>query len=103
MTNKKFNRYLDEKLEEIKRMLGKKQSEYSANGDRFHNFKRAAEIIRCTPEQALRGMLVKQLVSVFDMLEKGATYTGAHVKEKCGDVINYMILLEAMLLEGLKK
>lgn len=99
MTTEEFNKLLDETLEAIRATLGSKAEEY-AIGDRLYNFKRAAEMARCTPAQALKGMLLKHLVSIFDLIEGNLENTEAMVNEKVGDGINYLILLKAVLQEA---
>ena len=101
MDTEKFNKILDSRLDKTVLTLGTKGEEYSSDKDRLHNFKLAAEIQGNTPEQALYGMLAKHLVSVHDIVIGGAYYTEQIIDEKIGDVINYHILLEALLLERL--
>ncbi|AJP62037.1 hypothetical protein [ANMV-1 virus] len=52
-------------------------------------------------------MLMKHIVSVLDLIEWSETMpariTEALVDEKIGDTINYMILLESLLLRRLKR
>lgn len=98
MTNSQFNKILESRIKRIKQTLNKKAGEYARN-DRLYNFKRASEIQRNKPEQALMGMFMKHLVSVIDIIETG-DYTTELINEKIGDSINYLILLEAILKEG---
>lgn len=99
MTAEQFDAIVESRLAFIKTILGKKAKEY-AIGDRLYNFKRAAEILRTTPQRALAGMLAKHLVSVLDLIEGSLTPSEYMVNEKIGDAINYLILLEAVLKEG---
>lgn len=98
MTSEQFKTILDSRLSSIRSVLGQKAKEY-AIGDRLYNFKRAAEILRQTPQQALAGMLMKHVVSVLDLVEGSIPATEHMINEKIGDAINYMILLEALLKE----
>lgn len=102
----KFDLRLDARLEKIKNVLSSKSAEYSKANDKHYNFKRAAEIIRKTPETALWGMYLKHLVSIQDIVEK-IEETGNPPKleileEKIGDAINYMILLETLIQERIE-
>lgn len=103
MTGKEFDELLNLRLLKIKDVLSSKGAEYSIDKDRLHNFKRAAAIRGCTPAQALEGMWVKHLVSVQDLIRENAAGNHAVVlrlrDEKIGDAINYLILLEAILLD----
>lgn len=100
-----FDGVLEIRLKKIQQVLAAKANEYASGQNRYHNFYRAAEMLGCTPEQALLGMLSKHLVSVMDMVE--ATTNGNPAKwpgqsmidEKIGDSINYLILLEGLLLK----
>ena len=87
--------YLTEKV------LGVKADEY-ARGDRLSNFKKAGELIGCTPEKALFGFVAKHIVALSDFvndLESGLNQTPERWTEKTGDIINYMILMEALVME----
>lgn len=94
-----FERVVQGRIGKIRATLAGKAREYAGGGDRLHNFKVAARIMGTTPAKALRGMFMKHLVSVFDIIDGGQANTSAMVDEKLGDCINYLILLEAVLRE----
>ena len=101
MNTKQFNQILDRRLKLSKEILSNKAKEY-ATTDRLHNFKVAARILNTTPENALRGMMMKHIVSVFDLIDNLPIIPTAElVDEKIGDTINYLILLESLLKERL--
>ena len=103
MNSRDFNHIVQSRLERIQSLLTAKAAEYAPpDSDRLHNFKRAGEMLNCTPEQALIGMWTKHVISILDIvngLAKGETYTTDLINEKIGDAINYLILLEALLKE----
>lgn len=99
MNTKTFNDILLKRLEKINNTLAAKSKEYAHGDERLHNFKTAARIKGETPAQALWGMAVKHLVSVDDLVQGRLEPTAKMVDEKVGDMINYLILLEAVLLE----
>jgi hypothetical protein len=105
MNAKTFNIIVNERVDLIKKTLTNKAKEYVINDDRLYNFKRAGEIARCKPKEALKGMMLKHLVSVFDLIEQEANSDRDKqlylIDEKIGDAINYLILLEALLKEEL--
>jgi len=101
MNNQEFEKVLETRIELIKSTLSRKAKEYSTD-DRLYNFKRAAEIARTTTEKALFGMFLKHLVSVIDIVEGKRDFDGQILDEKIGDAINYLILLEAVLVEKSK-
>jgi len=94
-----FNDLVAHRCEKIQATLCKKEEEYAINGDRFHNFRVAARMDGETPEKALKGMWLKHLVSVFDMIAYPGDVTEYMIDEKIGDCINYLILLEGLLRE----
>lgn len=103
MKSTEFTEILERRLKLIEKTLGKKAEEYVQGDDRLYNFKRAAEIARETPAKSLWGMGKKHLVSVIDLVENSDMAIEdldsyhALIDEKIGDMINYLILLEAIL------
>lgn len=80
-------------------VLIEKNAEYATDTDVMHNFAKAADLIGCTPEQALFGFLTKHIISLSDMVAKGDPeyYTQTEWDEKIGDTLNYLFLLDAMV------
>ena len=103
MNNEDFSKIVADRVDKINKVLGAKGKEYSSATDRLHNFKLAATIQCCTPEQALYGMMCKHLVSVHDIVFSGAPVSKEIINEKIGDTINYHILLEALILERINE
>ena len=104
MTSDAFTALLNRRIESMETTLLKKAGEYANRYDRLHNFKRAAGILGTTPEEALVGMMVKHLTSIFDIVDRipdGCLPTRAMLDEKIGDTINYAVLLEALITERL--
>ncbi len=99
MKVEEFEELLNSRLHCIRTILGNKSEEYAHEGDRLFNFKQAATINETTPEEALWGMATKDLVSVMDLVDGRLEPTPEMVEEKIGDMINYLILLEAILKE----
>ena len=102
-----FDKLLERRMEKMNNVLAAKGQEYGGV-DRLHNFKIAANIGNktITPEQALWGMLRKHLVSVIDMIDDTARDIPAsipRIDDKIGDTINYMVLLEALLVERISQ
>ena len=98
MDSKTFNVIVEARLEKTKKTLCLKAEEY-ARGDRLSNFKQIAALMDVTPEQALMGLVSKHIVALFDFtkdLRAGQEQVYARWDEKIGDVIAYMILLDAM-------
>lgn len=108
MTSAEFDVILEQRMVEMRRVLGLKAGEYASDKDRLHNFKQAAAEFPAgmyhndTPVEALVGMMRKHWASIMDLVRYkalGRVYTDAMVDEKIGDAINYLVLLEAILKE----
>ena len=97
MRKDRFNEMVDEYIAKCKGVLNAKDAEYSSDEDRLHNFKAAAAIQGISPRAALRGMLAKHTVSMYDMLRTDRQYTDAQWDEKLVDHINYVFLLKGIL------
>ena len=76
-----------------------KAKEYVSNGDRFHNFNVAARVLDSTPESAL----MKHIVSVLDLITWAGVSPDRITRELIDDNINYLILLEGMLINGTER
>jgi len=93
---------LKNRLYLIEKIAGAKGDEYTRDGDRLGNFKRAASLLRCTPEKALMSFVAKHIIALYDFLnelERGNIRDMNQWLEKTGDIIVYMILLEGLLIE----
>lgn len=99
MTAEEFDAILNRRLAKTKAVLAAKAGEYATAKDRLHNFKGCAAEFGGTPAENLWGFLKKHLMSVKDLAVGGLSPTEALVNEKIGDAVNYLILLEALLLE----
>lgn len=103
MDAKVFEKLSGEIVEHCMATLNIKGEEYSREGDRLWNFKRAGVKKGETPAQALMGMKVKHDVSVddiVDMLARGHVPSRAAMFEKIGDSINYLLLLAGLIEEA---
>lgn len=102
-SNTDFNTLVQKRVKQCTDILFVKNKEYSSDTDRLHNFKVAAQFLGCHPITALKGMMVKHEVSIFDMccavIEGGQPPSYILMDEKFGDVHNYLFLLEALMEE----
>jgi len=97
MTKDRFEEVAKEQLNRIEEVLIKKQKEYGPKEDKLTVFKKAAQFMGTNPEQALYGFMAKHLVSQSDMIKSGEKYAKEVWLEKITDIINYNILLLALL------
>ena len=97
-----FNFVVDETLDDIRKLLISKGSEYvpeDATG-RFHNFVKGAAFNEQLPTEALWGYLTKHLVSLSDMVKVPSNDTPlAKWDEKINDSIAYLLLLKGIVFE----
>lgn len=105
MNNEEFQKVVDRQLQSTKRILVAKADEY-ARGDRLSNFKRIAAFRNVSPEDALFSLVSKHIVAVDDFIEdinSGTIQPIERWDEKIGDIINYMILLKALIEERINE
>lgn len=104
MTEKEFQDVLTTRLTKIKETLSSKAEEYATDNDKLHNFNVGARLTGQTREKVLWGFAIKHYISfldILDSLDKGKLPTEAIVDEKIGDLINYLVLVEASLKDRL--
>ncbi len=101
MNNDIFTKLVNKRLDLTKDTLCAKAEEY-ARGDRLSNFKQVAHLLGSTLEKALLGMVVKHIVATVDFIsdiDNGTVQPYERWNEKLGDIIAYMILLDALINE----
>jgi hypothetical protein len=99
VTHEDFDRILEDRIAKTRAVLSSKSREYATGKDRLHNF-HGAEQFGASAAEACWGYMMKHLLSVKDLAFSGKTVPRAVVDEKVGDAINYLILMEAILLEA---
>lgn len=104
MTATEFSDLLNDRIDRMKAVLDAKADEYAKEHDRLHNFKQGAAAQGRTPAQTCLSYMTKHWCSVVDLVDDDAE--GFHdrvlkrLDEKIGDLVNYVVLLEAVLLES---
>ena len=102
MNNEMFNKVTEERVKMCIDVMCKKSDEYATDNDKLHNFKVAGALQGCSDVKALGGMMCKHTVSVYDLIndfEHGKNISIDLWNEKIGDSINYLLLLNAMVIE----
>ncbi len=88
----------------INKVLVAKAKEYATEEDRLHNFKTAGKARNVTAVKAAEGMMLKHIVSFWDIIdtheEHGDVPTQEVIDEKFGDIINYLILIDALFQDA---
>ncbi len=103
MTHKDFDEISRKYGDIVNEKLTSKSKEYSTEEDKFHNFKKAGFFEQCTPEKALRGMLTKHIVSIYDIVDDieagNMRQSDEVVEEKITDAEAYLRLLAGLVIE----
>lgn len=99
MNNDDFDEVVVGRFDKCQNTLICKAKEYANGEDRLVAFKRAAALNETTASLSLIGMALKHLVSVLDLAHGRLENNSHNRNEKIGDLINYLILLEALLIE----
>ncbi|MDR1196502.1 MAG: hypothetical protein LBL00_08520 [Endomicrobium sp.] len=105
MNAEEFMQIVERRIEKVKETLKCKGEEYAKTRkglcvNRMHNFYRAAGLLGSTAVAALRGMWVKHVVSINDIvddIEAGRPVKRGLVEEKLTDNIAYLLLLDGVL------
>lgn len=102
ITQQEVDQIFDEQVRLCAETLKRKTKEYTGDDtDRLGAFKAAASLQRCSPAQALAGMMAKHIVSLYDMCFAETTGYDIDVwNEKITDSLNYLFLLKAIVKEG---
>ena len=104
MEHQKFNEVLEARINSMRQILSTKAGEYATDVDRLANFKDGAEATKSTPEKFLWNLVTKHMIATRDFIfeiDDGDVRSMEYWDEKLGDIINYMVLLEALVDERL--
>ena len=99
MRAEEFNDLAEKRFAKCRRLLVLKASEYANNKDRLHNFKDGAFLSKQTPEQYALSLVNKQFVALRDKITNKEEISYSFLNEKIMDIINYMVLIEALITE----
>lgn len=99
MNHQNFNNLLEDVQADMTSVLLSKNEEYASGGDKLDNFKKGGRAMGVTAQECLWGYAMKHFISIQDIVYGEGSYTPEKMREKCGDLRNYTILLEALLLE----
>lgn len=102
MKTGQFNEVVEDAASKIIERLSYKGSEYGLTADRLRQFYDAAEILDCTPEQAAWTYAMKHIVKVSQHV-KDNTLTIGIFDESGYDIMAYMVLIEAILIEDARR
>jgi hypothetical protein len=99
---------VEPRIELIREVLVKKGTEYGADKSTFHTFEQASELsYHKSPQGVAWEFMCKHLQSIRDMISDkefdDRLPSKEMVKEKFGDAINYLILMEGMFKEDIEE
>lgn len=107
MKPERFEQILERRKQLMTDVLSSKAKEYDCQVCRYRlqNFYDASLLLYPVEQEGDRGarslaalsFMTKHVVSVFQMVKSGSGYTREQWDEKLGDLINYVVLLEATL------
>jgi len=99
MTREDFSSRVEKRIDLVRQTLLTKHKEYAKDDNVFRNFDEAAGglSLHGSSAEVLWSYMTKHLVSIKDIVANNKPVDTTAVSEKIGDVINYLILLEAML------
>jgi hypothetical protein len=97
VTRSEFELLLDAQLAAVRSTLAAKREEYAPGDDVLANFARGAAIAEESPARYLWCCLSKHLASLAEMTKEPTAYDATRWREKVGDAVNYLLLLEAMV------
>lgn len=96
MTRQEFQAVLEESFTIMRSTLEIKRDEYATTEDVLRNFKESSRLAKKPAEQCLMGFVLKQFVSLNDLIDANRNEKTL-MEEKIKDILNYMILLRAIL------
>ncbi len=99
MKSEDFNDIVEKRFSKCKKTLIVKEAEYANSKDRLHNFKDGAFLNKQTPEQYALSLVSKQFISLRDKILLKEDITPTFLSEKVTDIINYSLLIEAIITE----
>ena len=102
MTDIEFKDYLGKTFEELESLLQSKGDEYTlTDSNILHNFDKASVIQNQPREQIILNFSMKHFVSILDMVENIVTDVPSDslITEKFNDMIAYLIIMKASLLQ----
>jgi hypothetical protein len=95
-----FETVLENRIAAVKDILDEKAIQYQRGNNRYSNFDKIALFENKTPEQALWGIAMKHIAALSDYVNDlpNNDMSEEQWQEKIGDTINYLILLEGIVL-----
>jgi hypothetical protein len=97
VTHEQFAKLVDDQLDYCRQLMVVKGAEYNPHTDRLANFRIGADIAGVPAAQYLWGLMIKHFASLREVVIGGHAISADQLKEKITDIINYLLLLKALL------
>jgi len=101
MNYRDFHSVLERRIAQLRDTLESKSAQYSSGKDKLHNFYKAASFRNRTPADVLMGMVIKHITALDDFVQSSNPVPFEQWDEKIGDIIAYMVLLDAIVSESI--
>ncbi len=102
ITEDEFKKFFYNRFEKCSETLIKKSEEYSSEEDKMRNFNVSARMLGIEPEQVAFLYMMKHFESVYEIVMNQKKVTREIWDEKIGDLINYLFLIDAILMKKLE-
>ena len=100
MKTSEFNKLTEDVLDHMKHTLIEKAGQYSSDDDRLINFSIGGELTDTSPEVHAFHQMTKHIVSLKLMIDGKTGWDYARLREVCGDIRCFALLIEAILRDG---
>ena len=101
-----FNQLIEEQLNRCKKLLTVKNDEYAQKTDRLSNFRQPSSLLGMCPAEVAFCYDTKHIASIQKIvheISEGKFPTKELWEEKITDYLNYGLLMNACVMEALKK
>jgi len=99
MNNKEFMKIVNETFDECKKLLTEKSRFYGQDQDRLAQLKQIGVAAGQSPYVTTHTLVSKHFVALGDMVKRPGAYSDADYDAYLLDIINYMVLLRALMNE----
>lgn len=106
MNSEVFNQLIEEQLNRCKKLLTVKNDEYAQKTDRLSNFRQPSSLLGMCPAEVAFCYDTKHIASIQKIvheISEGKLPTKELWEEKITDYLNYGLLMNACVMEALKK
>jgi len=101
MKNSDFYMLMSDLFEQCKKIAESKGKDYTVGSlDALANFKRGGESLGIPPEKVCWIFMNKHYQAITNYVKTGGQSESEPIRERIKDLINYLVLLQAIIVEG---